>query len=177
MRSHAKTVNFGIIYGVTAFGLSQQTSLSRSESKEIIEQYFIAYPGIRKYMDDNVAFAREYGYVKTLKGRRRYLRDIDSRNAGLRGHAERNAINAPVQGSAADLIKLAMIDIDRLLIERKMESKMLLQVHDELVFDVPSGEREEVEELVKEAMQNAMPGLDVPLQADLGWGRHWLEAH
>ena len=177
MRSHAKTVNFGIIYGVTAFGLSQQTSLSRSESKEIIEQYFVAYPGIRKYMDDNVAFAREHGYVKTLKGRRRYLRDIDSRNAGLRGHAERNAINAPVQGSAADLIKLAMIDIDRLLMERKLQSKMLLQVHDELVFDVPSAEREEVEELVKEAMQNAMPGLDVPLQADLGWGRHWLEAH
>ena len=111
----------------------------------------------------------EHGYVKTLKGRRRYLRDIDSRNAGLRGHAERNAINAPVQGSAADLIKLAMIDIDRLLMERKLQSKMLLQVHDELVFDVPSAEREEVEVLVKEAMQNAMPGLDVPLQADLGW--------
>jgi DNA polymerase-1 len=177
MRSNAKTVNFGIIYGVSAFGLSQQTNLSRTESKEVIESYFKTYPGIKKYMDENVELAREKGYVTTILGRKRILKDINSRNAILRGHAERNAINTPVQGSAADMIKLAMIDIHAAMKERGMQSMMTLQVHDELVFDALKSEQEELEALVVEKMQSALPGLKVPIIAEVGTGTNWLEAH
>ena len=177
MRSNAKTVNFGIIYGVSAFGLSQQTNLSRTESKEVIESYFKTYPGIKKYMDENVELAREKGYVTTILGRKRILKDINSRNAILRGHAERNAINTPVQGSAADMIKLAMIDIHAAMKERGMQSMMTLQVHDELVFDALKSEQEELEVLVVEKMQSALPCLKVPIIAEVGTGTNWLEAH
>ena len=177
MRSHAKTVNFGIIYGVSAYGLSQQTELSTGESKEIIETYFKTYPGIKAYMDRNIEFARQNGYVETILGRRRYLRDIDSRNHTLRSHAERNAINAPVQGSAADLIKLAMIDIHRAMIDRSMKSKLLLQVHDELVFDAHRDELDDLTTLVREKMENALDDLTVPILAEVGTGANWLEAH
>ena len=177
MRSNAKTVNFGIIYGVSAFGLSQQTDLTRTESKEVIESYFETYPGIKKYMDENIDQARKNGFVSTILGRRRILRDINSRNAILRGHAERNAINTPVQGSAADMIKLAMIAIDKEMTKRNMESLMTLQVHDELVFDVVKTELEELKDLVITQMQNALPGLKVPIIAEVGLGENWLEAH
>ena len=177
MRSNAKTVNFGIIYGVSAFGLSQQTDLTRTESKEVIESYFETYPGIKKYMDENIDQARKNGFVSTILGRRRILRDINSRNAILRGHAERNAINTPVQGSAADMIKLAMIAIDKEMTKRKMQSLMTLQVHDELVFDVVKTELEELKDLVITQMQNALPGLKVPIIAEVGLGENGLEAH
>ena len=177
MRSNAKTVNFGIIYGVSAFGLSQQTDLTRTESKEVIESYFETYPGIKKYMDENIDQARKNGFVSTILGRRRILRDINSRNAILRGHAERNAINTPVQGSAADMIKLAMIAIDKEMTKCKMQSLMTLQVHDELVFDVVKTELEELKDLVITQMQNALPGLKVPIIAEVGLGENWLEAH
>ncbi len=177
MRSNAKTVNFGIIYGVSAFGLSQQTDLTRTESKEVIESYFETYPGIKKYMDENIEQARKNGFVSTILGRRRILRDINSRNAILRGHAERNAINTPVQGSAADMIKLAMIAIDKEMTKRKMQSLMTLQVHDELVFDVVKTELEELKDVVITQMQNALPGLKVPIIAEVGLGENWLEAH
>jgi DNA polymerase-1 len=177
MRSNAKTVNFGIIYGVSAFGLSQQTNLSRTESKEVIESYFRTYPGVKAYMDENVEQARKNGFVSTIMGRKRILRDINSRNAILRGHAERNAINAPVQGSAADLIKLAMINIHREMQAREMKSLMTLQVHDELVFDVLKSELEELKTLVVHQMQVALPGLKVPIIAEIGTGNNWLEAH
>jgi DNA polymerase I len=177
MRSNAKTVNFGIIYGVSAFGLSQQTDLSRTESKEIIDSYFATYPGVKAYMDKNIAFAREHGYVTTIMGRKRILKDINSRNAILRGHAERNAINAPVQGSAADMIKLAMIAIYKEMQQMKLQSKMILQVHDELVFDVVKEEKETLISLVKSKMENALPGLKVPIIAEVNSGKNWLEAH
>jgi DNA polymerase-1 len=175
-RSQAKTVNFGIIYGVSAFGLSQQTNLSRSEAKEVIEQYFATYPGIKKYIDDQVAAARAQGYVETLLGRRRYLRDIDSRNQAVRGHSERNAINAPIQGTAADIVKLAMIRIHGRLQREGLKSPMILQVHDELVFDAYSTEVESLRELVKAEMESAFV-LKVPLVADTGVGCTWLQAH
>lgn len=177
MRSNAKTVNFGIIYGVSAFGLSQQTDLSRSQSKEIIDNYFATYPGVKAYMDKNIALARELGYVTTMLGRKRILKDINSKNAILRGHAERNAINAPVQGSAADLIKLAMIAIHKEMELRNMQSKMILQVHDELVFDVLIEEKEALMTLVKEKMEGALPGLEVPILAEMNTGNNWLQAH
>lgn len=177
MRSNAKTVNFGIIYGVSAFGLSQQTDLSRSQSKEIIDNYFATYPGVKAYMDKNIALARELGYVTTMLGRKRILKDINSKNAILRGHAERNAINAPVQGSAADLIKLAMIAIHKEMELRNMQSKMILQVHDELVFDVLIEEKEALMALVKEKMEGALPGLEVPILAEMNTGNNWLQAH
>lgn len=177
MRSNAKTVNFGIIYGVSAFGLSQQTNLSRTESKEVIESYFRTYPGIKQYMDENIAQARKSGFVSTILGRKRILVDINSRNAILRGHAERNAINTPVQGSAADMIKLAMIQIEAEMRKRNLQSLMTLQVHDELVFDVLLSEVEELKELVVNKMQTAMPGLKVPIIAEVGVGKNWLEAH
>jgi DNA polymerase-1 len=169
-------VNFGIIYGVSAFGLSQQTNLSRSEAKEVIEQYFATYPGIKKYIDDQVTAARAQGYVETLLGRRRYLRDIDSRNQAVRGHSERNAINAPIQGTAADIVKLAMIRIHERLQREGLKSPMILQVHDELVFDAYSTEVESLRELVKAEMESAFV-LKVPLVADTGVGRTWLQAH
>ena len=175
-RSQAKTVNFGIIYGVSAFGLSQQSTLSRSEAKEVIEQYFATYPGIKKYIDDQVAAARVNGYVETLLGRRRYLRDIDSRNQAVRGHSERNAINAPIQGTAADIVKLAMIRIHDRLQREGLKSHMILQVHDELVFDAYTSEVDALRELVKFEMEAAFT-LSVPLVAETGVGRTWLKAH
>ncbi|MGB5943800.1 MAG: DNA polymerase I [Leeuwenhoekiella sp.] len=175
-RSNAKTVNFGIIYGVSAFGLSNQTELSRSESKELIETYYKTYPKLRKYMSEQVDFAREHGYVSTVLGRRRYLKDINGRNQVVRGAAERNAVNAPIQGSAADIIKIAMISIHKKLSGGKLKTKMLLQVHDELVFDVYKPEVEQVKKLVKSEMENAYK-LDVPLDVELGVGENWLEAH
>mgnify|MGYP003321000414 FL=1 len=175
-RSHAKTVNFGIIYGVSAFGLSNQTTLSRSEAKEVIDSYFATYPGIKKYIDDQVASARSKGYVETLLGRRRYLRDIDSRNQAVRGHSERNAINAPIQGTAADIVKLAMIQVHTRMQKEGFQSPMILQVHDELVFDVQRNELDGLKALVVEEMEKAYP-LAVPLVAETGVGTTWLEAH
>jgi len=175
-RGNAKTVNFGIIYGVSAFGLSQQTNLNRSEAKELIETYYATYPKLRSYMQDQVDFARDNGYVSTVLGRRRYLKDINSQNAIVRGAAERNAVNAPIQGSAADIIKLAMIAIQNRLENENWKSKMLLQVHDELVFDVPKEEINTLQEMVKKEMENAFE-INVPLIVDIGIGNNWLEAH
>ncbi|MDC1518044.1 DNA polymerase I [Flavobacteriaceae bacterium] len=175
-RGNAKTVNFGIIYGVSAFGLSQQTNLNRSEAKELIETYYATYPKLRSYMQDQVDFARDNGYVSTVLGRRRYLKDINSQNAIVRGAAERNAVNAPIQGSAADIIKLAMIAIQNRLENKNWKSKMLLQVHDELVFDVPKEEINTLQEMVKKEMENAFE-INVPLIVDIGIGNNWLEAH
>jgi DNA polymerase-1 len=175
-RSNAKTVNFGIIYGVSAFGLSNQTDLNRTESKELIETYYKTYPKLRDYIDDQVEFAKEHGYVKTVMGRRRYLKDINARNNVVRSAAERNAVNAPVQGSAADIIKVAMIHIYEAMEEKNFKSKMLLQVHDELIFDAHKDELEELKALVKDKMENAFQ-LDVPLDVDMGTGQNWLEAH
>ncbi|MFD2564060.1 DNA polymerase I [Aquimarina rubra] len=175
-RGNAKTVNFGIIYGVSAFGLSNQTDLSRSEAKELIDTYYKTYPKLRNYMSEQVDFARENGYVQTVLGRRRYLKDINSANAVVRGAAERNAVNAPIQGSAADIIKIAMINIHKKLTEGNYKTKMLLQVHDELVFDVYKPELEEIQPLIKSEMENAYK-LAVPLDVDLGLGNNWLEAH
>jgi DNA polymerase-1 len=175
-RSNAKTVNFGIIYGVSAFGLSNQTDLSRKEAADLIEAYYQSYPKLKAYMSEQVDFARENGYVQTVLGRRRYLKDINSANAMVRGGAERNAVNAPIQGSAADIIKIAMINIHKRLIAENWKSKMLLQVHDELVFDVHNSELEKIQPMIKSEMENAFK-LDVPLIVDLGMGKNWLEAH
>lgn len=175
-RSNAKTVNFGIIYGVSAFGLSNQTDLSRSEAKELIDTYYKTYPKLRNYMSEQVDFARENGYVQTVLGRRRYLKDINGSNAMVRGAAERNAVNAPIQGSAADIIKIAMINIHKKLKEGDYKSKMLLQVHDELVFDIYKPELEDLEKLIKSEMENAYT-LDVPLDVEVGVGDNWLVAH
>ena len=176
MRRKAKTVNFGIIYGISAFGLSQRVGISRGEAKEIIDNYFEKFSGIKQYMSDTINFCREHGYVKTLAGRRRYIRDITSNNRTVVGFAERNAINAPIQGSAADMIKLAMIEVDKKLREHKFETKMILQVHDELVFDVPKNELAEVTPVIIKAMENAMK-LEVPVVVESGNGMNWLEAH
>lgn len=175
-RGNAKTVNFGIIYGVSAFGLSNQTDLSRSESKELIDTYYETYPKLKAYINSQIDFARENGYVQTVLGRRRYLKDINSRNAVVRGAAERNAVNAPIQGSAADIIKIAMINIQKQLESENYQTKMLLQVHDELVFDVYKPELENIKKLVKNEMENAFK-LEVPLTSELGEGNNWLEAH
>ncbi|TXN37095.1 DNA polymerase I [Flagellimonas hymeniacidonis] len=175
-RGNAKTVNFGIIYGVSAFGLSNQTDLSRAESKELIETYYKTYPKLRNYMGEQVDFARDNGYVQTVLGRRRYLKDINAGNAVVRGAAERNAVNAPIQGSAADIIKIAMINIHKKLTEGNYKTKMLLQVHDELVFDAYKPELEEVKSLIKTEMENAYI-LSVPLDVEVGIGDNWLEAH
>ncbi|MDP3680926.1 MAG: DNA polymerase I [Flavobacterium sp.] len=175
-RSHAKTVNFGIIYGVSAFGLSNQTSLSRSESAALIEAYYKTYPRLKSYIQEQIDFARDNGYVQTILGRRRYLKDINSQNAIVRGGAERNAVNAPIQGSAADIIKIAMINIHEKLTSENWKSKMLLQVHDELVFDVHNSELEKIQPMIKQEMEHAFK-LDVPLDVDLGAGKDWLEAH
>ena len=175
-RSNAKTVNFGIVYGVSAFGLSQQTNLNRTEAKELIEAYYATYPKLKAYMSDQVDLARENGYVTTVLGRRRYLKDINSQNAIVRGAAERNAVNAPIQGSAADIIKIAMINIHRRMEKENWQSKMLLQVHDELVFDVPRAEVETLSAMVKEEMENAF-SLEAPLLVEVGIGENWLEAH
>jgi DNA polymerase-1 len=175
-RSHAKTVNFGIIYGVSAFGLSNQTNLSRSESAALIDAYYKTYPRLKAYIQEQIDFARENGYVETILGRRRYLKDINSANAVVRGGAERNAVNAPIQGSAADIIKIAMINIHKKLVQEKWQSKMLLQVHDELVFDVHNSELEKIKPLIQQEMENAFQ-LAVPLVVELGEGQNWLEAH
>jgi DNA polymerase-1 len=176
MRSKAKMVNYGISYGMSAFGLAQRLRIPRKEAAGIIDQYFAQFPGVRTYMSDTVAFARKHGYVQTVAGRRRYMRDIGSSNATIRNAAERNAINAPIQGSAADMIKIAMIEIHRELQKRKFQTRMLLQVHDELVFDLRLTEKEEVLALVEEKMKNAIP-LPVPIEVELGVGKNWLEAH
>ncbi len=175
-RGNAKTVNFGIIYGVSAFGLSNQTDLSRSEAKELIETYYKTYPKLRQYMANQVDFARDNGYVETILGRRRYLKDINSRNAVVRGAAERNAVNAPIQGSAADIIKIAMINIHKRFKEENFKSRMLLQVHDELVFDAHKDELETIKPIIKSEMENAYK-LAVPLDVEMGIGENWLEAH
>jgi len=175
-RSHAKTVNFGIIYGVSAFGLSNQTDLSRAEAKALIDTYYESYPKLKAYMNRQVNFARENGYVETVMGRRRYLKDINANNAIVRGAAERNAVNAPIQGSAADIIKLAMIDIQKRIETQGFQTKMLLQVHDELVFDVYKPELDQIRELVTTAMENAY-SLSVPLSIEIGTGENWLQAH
>ncbi|GGH22399.1 DNA polymerase I [Mucilaginibacter phyllosphaerae] len=175
-RRNAKAVNFGIIYGQSAFGLSQNLGIPRKEAAEIIENYFAQYPGIKNYMADTMNFARENGYVTTLMGRRRYLRDINSANQTVRGFAERNAINAPIQGSAADMIKIAMINIHREFKSLKLDARMTMQVHDELVFDVPNHEIEIVKPIIMENMKNAIK-TEVPIMVEIGTGLNWLEAH
>jgi len=175
-RSNAKTVNFGIVYGVSAFGLSNQTDLSRKEAKALIDTYYETYPKLRNYMAEQVDFARENGYVETVLNRRRYLKDINSQNAIVRGAAERNAVNAPIQGSAADIIKLAMINIHKRFEKEQFKSKMLLQVHDELVFDAHKEELEIIKPIIKEEMENAYK-MAVPLDVEMGIGQNWLEAH
>jgi DNA polymerase I len=175
-RSNAKTVNFGIIYGVSAFGLSNQTDLSRSESKDLIESYFKAYPELKNYISNQINFARENGYVETILGRRRYLKDINSRNPIVRGGAERNAVNAPVQGSAADIIKIAMVKISDKIKLNNFKSKMLVQVHDELIFEIYKPELQKMKEIIKKEMESVFT-LNVPLTVDIGIGKNWHEAH
>ena len=176
MRRKAKTANFGIIYGISAFGLAERMEVSRSEARQLIDEYFATYPGVKEYMDKSIEKARQLGYTETLLGRRCQLPDINSRNAVVRGYAERNAINAPIQGTAADIIKVAMIHIDKRMREEGLRSKMILQVHDELNFSVVPEEKEQLQSLVINEMQNAIK-LSVPLVADCGWGTNWLEAH
>src|SRR5436190_17463446 len=167
MRRKAKMVNYGIAYGISAFGLAQRLRIPRREGAEIIDQYFKQFPGIRKYMDDTMEFGRQHGYVETVTGRRRYIRDIRSSNATVRGAAERNAINAPIQGTAADMIKIAMIEIHRELQKRNLQTRMLLQVHDELVFDLRVTEKDEVRALVEEQMKSAI-SLEVLIEVEIG---------
>ena len=176
MRRKAKTANFGIIYGISVFGLAERMGVSRQEAKELIDGYFATYPQVKAYMDHSIEVARAQGYVETIFHRKRFLPDISSRNATVRGYAERNAINAPIQGSAADIIKVAMARIYRRFQAEGIKAKMLLQVHDELNFSVPQDERERVQRIVIEEMEQAYP-LRVPLKADCGWGTNWLEAH
>jgi DNA polymerase-1 len=176
MRSRAKTANFGIIYGISAYGLSERLTIGRKEAKDLIDGYFSSYPGVKIYMDESIKKAREMGYVSTMFGRKRYLPDIHSRNQVVRGNAERNAINAPLQGSAADIIKIAMVRIYEKMISEKYESKMILQVHDELIFEVELSELEKLKEMVIYEMSNAAR-LDVPLKVDWGTGKNWFETH
>lgn len=176
MRSQAKVANFGIIYGISAFGLSQRLNIPRTEAKSLIDNYFETFPAVKEYMDKSIQYARDHGSVKTIFDRKRYLPDINSRNSLVRGNAERNAINAPIQGSAADIIKIAMINIHNELLKRNLKSKMVLQVHDELIFDVLKTEIEEVTSIVKDLMENATQ-LSVPLTVDYGIGENWLVAH
>ncbi|PIY33770.1 MAG: DNA polymerase I, partial [Bacteroidetes bacterium CG_4_10_14_3_um_filter_42_6] len=176
MRRNAKTVNFGIIYGISAFGLSERLGIPRREAANIISSYFEKYPGVKKYMDNTIALAKANGYVETIMGRRRYLNDINSGNATVRGFAERNAINAPIQGSSADMIKIAMISIYNEMVEKNLKTKMILQVHDELVFDVHRDEVEVMKILIENNMKQAMK-LNVPVEVDINIGENWLEAH
>lgn len=176
MRRKAKEVNFGIIYGISAFGLSQNLNIPRSEASEIISAYFKEFPGIKRYMDESIQKAKEKEYVETIMGRRRYLRDINSRNATMRGYAERNAINAPIQGSAADIIKIAMVSIHEWLKKEQLQTKMIMQVHDELVFEVPRQEVDKVKENVRSLMISAVD-LEVPMEVEVGTGANWLKAH
>lgn len=175
-RSQAKTVNFGIIYGQGAFGLAEQTGLSRTEAKEMIQNYFETYPELKKYMAEQVKKAQDTGYVETILNRKRHLKDINSANFVVKAHAERNAVNAPIQGSAADIIKIAMIKIDQELTSKKMKTKMLLQVHDELVFEAPADEVQEAQSLIKKEMESAFD-TQVPLLVEVGVGDNWLQAH
>ena len=177
MRRRAKTANFGIIYGISAFGLSERLSISRKEAKELIDGYFASYPGVARYMHEVVEQAKRQSYVSTLLGRRRSLPDINSANAVVRGYAERNAINAPLQGSAAALIKIAMIRLEEELRSRGLRSEILLQVHDELNLNVPLDELDEVTHLVRTTMEAVYPELRVPLEVSIGTGANWLEAH
>jgi DNA polymerase-1 len=176
MRRKAKTANFGIIYGISAFGLSQRLNIPRTEAKELIDGYFENFPKIKEFMDKQIELARNKGYVQTIKGRKRYLNDINSANAVVRGMAERNAINAPIQGSAADIIKIAMINIYRQFEQQKLKSKMVLQVHDELNFDAFKPELEKVKEIVKKEMENAVD-VGVPLTVEMNDADNWLDAH
>ena len=176
MRRKAKTANFGIIYGISVFGLAERMNVDRKEAKELIDGYFETYPGVKAYMDKSIQVAQEKGYVETIFHRKRFLPDINSRNAVVRGYAERNAINAPIQGSAADIIKVAMARIYQRFQTEGIQAKMILQVHDELNFSVPVNEKERVEEIVIEEMEKAYR-MHVPLKADCGWGKNWLEAH
>lgn len=176
MRGKAKGVNFGLIYGISAFGLAQNIGISRTEAQEIISAYFNEFPGVKRYMDEQVNKAREHTYVETILGRRRYLRDIHSKNMTVRGHAERNAINAPIQGSAADMIKIAMINIHKWMKDENLKSKMIMQVHDELVFDVHKSELEVMKAKIPELMMSAIQ-LDVPMEVEVGVGENWLIAH
>ena len=172
----AKAVNFGIIYGLSAFGLSRQLKISRKEAKDFIERYFKLYSNVKGFMDNTISEARECGYTRTMFGRRRYLPDLNSDNRQVRESAERVAINSPIQGSAADLIKVAMIRLSKKLKKLKLKSKMILQVHDELVFECPISEKKEIEILVQKEMEGAC-ALSVPLVVDTGWGKNWHEAH
>jgi DNA polymerase-1 len=175
-RSRAKTANFGIIYGISAFGLSQRLGMTRTDSKNLIEEYFASYPKVKEYMNNMISTAKEKGYVETIYGRKRFLPDINSRNAVVRSFSERNAINAPLQGSAADIIKVAMINIYRRLALEGLKSRMILQVHDELVFDTVPGEEQQIAAIVTREMENVVK-LSIPLVAECGKGKNWLEAH
>ena len=178
MRYKAKSVNFGIIYGQGAFGLADNLGISRTEAKEIIDNYKRQFANIQKYMDDTINFAKENGYVETLMGRKRWLKDINSANFTVRGFAERNAINSPIQGTAADMIKLAMIKVHEKFIKEKFKSKMILQVHDELVFDAVKEEAEIIKPIILDCMRAALPLPNgVPVEAEIGEGENWLEAH
>jgi len=176
MRRKAKEVNFGIIYGIGPYGLASRLEISQAEGKDIIEKYFLRFPKVKQYINDTLDKARHDGYAETLMGRRRNFPDINSRNANIRVHAERQAINMPVQGTAADMIKLAMIDIHRALKDSKLSAKMLLQVHDELVFEVGDKDKNKAKSLVIEKMKNAL-SLSVPIEVDCGIGDNWFEAH
>ena len=176
MRRKAKTANFGIIYGISAFGLSQRLNIPRTEAKDLIDGYFNSFPKIKLFMDQQIELARNQGFVQTIKGRKRYLNDINSANAVVRGVAERNAINAPIQGSAADIIKIAMINIFRQLKGQNLKSKMVLQVHDELNFDALKSELEELKKIVKNEMENAV-NIGVPLTIEMNAADNWLDAH
>jgi DNA polymerase-1 len=175
-RRKAKEVNFGIIYGIGAFGLATRLEIKNTEAKEIIDRYFREFPKVYEYLEKTKKFAHEKGYVETLKGRRRYLAQINNNNATVRAEEERAAINMPIQGTAADMIKIAMIEINRILNEKKMKSKMLLQVHDELVFEVHNSELDEMEKIVRREMKNAIK-LDVPVEVEIGVGKNWFDAH
>ena len=176
MRRKAKTANFGIIYGISAFGLAQRLNIPRTEAKELIDGYFENFPKIKGFMDKQIELARNQGFVQTIKGRKRYLNDINSANAVVRGVAERNAINAPIQGSAADIIKIAMINIYSQLVAQGLKSKMVLQVHDELNFDVLTTELDKVKKIVKTEMENAVQ-IGVPLTVEINAATNWLDAH
>jgi DNA polymerase-1 len=175
-RRIAKTANFGIMYGISSFGLSQRLHISRAEAKKIIDDYFANFPAISSYIEDTLASAREFGYVETLFGRRRYLPEINARNATARALAERTAINAPIQGTSADIIKLAMINADKRITDAGLQSKMVLQIHDELVFDAVKEEVETLQQIVREEMENVIE-LSVPLTVECNYGNNWLEAH
>ena len=176
LRRNAKSVNFGIVYGISPFGLSEQLNITRKEATALISEYFSQYPDIKNYIDNNIHFAQEHGYAQTLLGRRRYLPDINSRNNNLKNFAERNSVNMPIQGTSADMIKISMIKIDNIFKDKQLKSKMILQVHDELIFDVYKPEIDIVKEIVKNEMTNALP-LDIPIEVSIGIGQNWLEAH